>query len=151
MAIRFRCAYCNQLMGIGTRKAGSVVHCPKCNNALVVPEAQNGTGNSPERSRSAANPQAGAGGVFEQNDFEKLFDAEPATNPQVLQPMPLARDPVPFLGPESFIDHDAAPAPSISRPPHGIFIPTGFLAAGAALLVALLGLVFFLGVLVGRS
>src|SRR5947209_460375 len=29
MPIRFRCAYCNQLMGIARRKAGTVVRCPK--------------------------------------------------------------------------------------------------------------------------
>ena len=28
MPIRFRCAYCNQLMGIARRKAGTVVRCP---------------------------------------------------------------------------------------------------------------------------
>ena len=32
--IRFRCAYCNQLMGISRRKAGTVVRCPTCSGRL---------------------------------------------------------------------------------------------------------------------
>ncbi|GIW82524.1 MAG: hypothetical protein KatS3mg105_4331 [Gemmatales bacterium] len=37
MPIRFRCAYCNQLMGIARRKAGTVVRCPNCSGQVVVP------------------------------------------------------------------------------------------------------------------
>ena len=37
MPIRFRCAYCNQLMGISHRKAGKVVRCPKCAGEIIVP------------------------------------------------------------------------------------------------------------------
>src|SRR4051794_28145012 len=37
MPIRFRCAYCNQLMGIGRRKAGTVIRCPRCAGELIVP------------------------------------------------------------------------------------------------------------------
>ena len=37
MPIRFRCAYCNQLMGISRRKAGTVVRCPSCSGQVVVP------------------------------------------------------------------------------------------------------------------
>jgi DNA-directed RNA polymerase subunit RPC12/RpoP len=38
MPIKFRCAYCNQLMGIARRKAGTVVNCPNCNGQVVVPD-----------------------------------------------------------------------------------------------------------------
>ena len=37
MPIRFRCAYCDQLMGISRRKAGTVVNCPKCKGQVEVP------------------------------------------------------------------------------------------------------------------
>src|SRR5207253_599174 len=40
MPIRFRCAYCNQLMGIARRKAGTVVRCPKCAGQVVVPHPE---------------------------------------------------------------------------------------------------------------
>jgi len=37
MPIRFRCAYCNQLLSIATRKAGTVIKCPTCAGKVVVP------------------------------------------------------------------------------------------------------------------
>ena len=37
MPIRFRCVYCNQLLGIARRKAGTVVNCPHCGERLIVP------------------------------------------------------------------------------------------------------------------
>lgn len=40
MPIRFRCAYCNQLMAISRRKEGTVVRCPKCAGEIIVPSLQ---------------------------------------------------------------------------------------------------------------
>src|SRR5438874_1439658 len=37
MPIRFRCQYCNQLMGIAHRKVGTEVECPTCKGKLIVP------------------------------------------------------------------------------------------------------------------
>lgn len=37
MPIRFRCSFCNRLLGIATRKAGTETTCPHCGNAIVVP------------------------------------------------------------------------------------------------------------------
>ncbi|HEY1187840.1 MAG TPA: hypothetical protein VGE74_09290 [Gemmata sp.] len=37
MPIRFRCSYCNRLLGIATRKAGTETTCPHCGYAIVVP------------------------------------------------------------------------------------------------------------------
>jgi hypothetical protein len=37
MPIKFRCVYCEQLLGIARRKAGSVVKCPNCEGQLIVP------------------------------------------------------------------------------------------------------------------
>ena len=59
MPIRFRCAYCNQLMGIARRKAGTVVRCPTCAGQVVVPR-----------------PEGGAGGkadAFEGNDIDEVL------------------------------------------------------------------------------
>jgi hypothetical protein len=39
MPIHFRCACCNQLLGIARRKAGMVVRCPKCQGQVAVPAA----------------------------------------------------------------------------------------------------------------
>jgi phage FluMu protein Com len=42
MPIRFRCSYCNRLLGIATRKAGTETTCPHCGYSITVPvpEAQ---------------------------------------------------------------------------------------------------------------
>lgn len=37
MPIRFRCTYCNRLLGIATRKAGTETTCPHCGYAVTVP------------------------------------------------------------------------------------------------------------------
>lgn len=37
MPIRFRCAYCNRLLGIATRKAGTDTTCPHCGYTITVP------------------------------------------------------------------------------------------------------------------
>jgi phage FluMu protein Com len=72
MPIRFRCAYCNQLLGIARRKAGTVVRCPTCAGQVVVP------------ADAVAEPEESAPGgeqpVFERSDFDDLFNnPKPAT------------------------------------------------------------------------
>jgi hypothetical protein len=70
MPIRFRCAYCNQLLGIARRKAGTVVRCPTCAGQVVVPSA--------DAADAADEPQQqGERPLFERSDFDDLFN-----NPQ---------------------------------------------------------------------
>jgi DNA-directed RNA polymerase subunit RPC12/RpoP len=38
MPIRFRCGYCNKLLGIARRKAGTETTCPHCGYTITVPE-----------------------------------------------------------------------------------------------------------------
>jgi hypothetical protein len=64
MPIRFRCAYCNQLLGIARRKAGTVVRCPTCAGQVVVP---NSDAAEEEPKEPAKQP------VFERSDFDELF------------------------------------------------------------------------------
>jgi phage FluMu protein Com len=40
MPIRFRCTYCNRLLGIATRKAGTQTRCPHCGYEITVPTPQ---------------------------------------------------------------------------------------------------------------
>ncbi|HEV3383571.1 MAG TPA: hypothetical protein VG097_02085, partial [Gemmata sp.] len=42
MPIRFRCGYCNRLLGIARRKAGSETTCPHCGYTLTVPDDPTG-------------------------------------------------------------------------------------------------------------
>src|SRR5262249_59525811 len=37
MPIRFRCPFCNQLLGIARRKAGTAVQCPTCRGRVTGP------------------------------------------------------------------------------------------------------------------
>ena len=61
MPIRFRCAYCNQLLGIARRKSGTVVRCPTCAGQVVVPNQPPEAGEGPEPP------------VFERSDFDQVF------------------------------------------------------------------------------
>jgi hypothetical protein len=37
MPIRFRCVHCHQLLGIATRKSGTLISCPTCQRRQTVP------------------------------------------------------------------------------------------------------------------
>src|SRR5688500_15119571 len=85
MPIRFRCAYCNQLLGIARRKANQVFRCPTCAGQVVVPQPE-GDEESPPLPMPRQPPLPPGGGpappVFERIDFEDLFN-----EPVVQQPV----------------------------------------------------------------
>lgn len=66
MPIRFRCAYCNQLLGISRRKAGTVIRCPTCTGQVVVPHAP-----ADEQEDDRPGKQL----VFERDNFDQLLNA----------------------------------------------------------------------------
>jgi hypothetical protein len=66
MPIRFRCAYCNQLLGIARRKVGTVVRCPTCAGQVVVPDRD---AEDLDKIDDPANPP-----LFERDDFDALFE-----------------------------------------------------------------------------
>ncbi|MBI3410519.1 MAG: hypothetical protein HY040_19440 [Planctomycetes bacterium] len=162
MPIRFRCAYCNQLMGIARRKAGTVVHCPKCKGQVVVPSPEDAPSseNNPLAFGSAnlaaahggAAPEAGV--VFERSDFENLFQPVPQ-NPQMPHPttlppggaLPAAAPPVPAQSTPG-VEFDRILA---APPKRGILLTPGILALVGVSVVILMGLAFILGMLFGRS
>src|SRR5262249_21232007 len=86
MPIRFRCAYCNQLLGIARRKAGQVVRCPTCAGQVVVPTpeevAEAGAGAMPN------SPPVGGDGppVFERSAFDEIFQVPEGTGPAAPPP-----------------------------------------------------------------
>jgi DNA-directed RNA polymerase subunit RPC12/RpoP len=77
MPIKFRCAYCNQLMGIARRKAGTVVTCPACKGQIIVPP--NVSAEPAAAPRSPPDPvQMPKMNVFEGQDFDAaLFHKSP--------------------------------------------------------------------------
>lgn len=92
MPIRFRCVYCEQLLGIARRKAGTVVKCPNCAGQLIVPPeddanvgdregqtaavtAKESSGSRKPAKAAVGSPEpAGEGGLlFERSDFDDLL------------------------------------------------------------------------------
>lgn len=90
MPIRFRCRFCNQLMGISRRKAGMTVQCPTCHAQVVVP--QDDPENKAEPPPAQPIPDAPAP-LFERSDFEAFLQnpvAEKPAVPKAPQQQPLA-------------------------------------------------------------
>jgi DNA-directed RNA polymerase subunit RPC12/RpoP len=135
MPIRFRCAYCNQLMGIASRKAGTVVRCPKCAGEIIVPSPE-----SPEPppgpTEQAAGPQ-----VFEDLKFDQFINppangsaGPPAESAPVAVDMPPPAMTAPILPPKRL----------------GLFLPLGMLIVSMLVVILLLILVFILGLIIGK-
>ena len=68
MPIRFRCSYCNQLLGISRRKSGSSVRCPTCAGQVLVPDHDEA---ATVPGHEDPNPF-----VFDRNDFDGLLQGE---------------------------------------------------------------------------
>jgi hypothetical protein len=89
MPIRFRCGHCQQLLGIARRKAGTVVTCPNCQQAVIVPPVETVEPVAAARPSAPAEVRQHAGNpveprqdnefVFERSDFDELF--RPVLNP----------------------------------------------------------------------
>src|SRR4051812_35245107 len=117
MPIRFRCAYCNQLMGIARRKAGTVVRCPTCAGQVVVP-------NPGPSIADMARPEGAQAPLFGGDDIDDLFvpkggaaqeptDAAPPPAPAPANPFAL---PPTTGGALSEPDFDVDPVPIPPRP-----------------------------------
>jgi hypothetical protein len=174
MPIRFRCAYCNQLMGIAKRKAGQVVTCPKCAGQVVVPAPDPAM---EEEERQAGNPAA----AFEEDEevqklLEYVEETKPAPvasapplrragampQPQPILPMSAAAPvpaqrsaPQPTVGSTYPAEIDVVPMTNGAMPPlvpaRGVYLTSGIFTVLLVLVGLLIGLSFFLGFLLGRS
>jgi hypothetical protein len=158
MPIRFRCAYCSQLMGIARRKAGTVVSCPTCHGQVVVPDP----GPAPEET---SKPDDGPvpSPLFESSDFDQIFGepgrvSVPTPAPAVVAPPPQPAPPAPpqaATGPEPELTFDverpAQPAAADRAGQTGIWLSPVAMTLLCLFVVVLLGLSFVAGLLVGRS
>ncbi len=87
MPIRFRCVYCDKLLGIARRKAGAVVNCPHCSEKLIVPTPDEGPDTEGAQAEEIPQkeiqqeavyaPAHDGGQLFERSDFEALLQPEP--------------------------------------------------------------------------
>ena len=81
MPIRFRCVYCNQLLGISRRKAGTIVRCTTCEGQLIVPDdavTEGGGSREHPEQPPAEQPQqtedpGGRVGVFDAEEFDAFL------------------------------------------------------------------------------
>jgi hypothetical protein len=150
MPIRFRCVYCNQLLGISRRKAGTIVRCTTCDGQLIVPELDDAAteGGSTEH---AAEPQPQAmktaaengGGVFEAEEFDAFL--EPVQ--QVGPPAAVASPPAPVVRP---VAHSTSPPPVVVPAPGFTLSPTAMILIAVGNVIAL-GLAFGGGILLGMA
>lgn len=163
MPIRFRCVYCDKLLGIARRKAGSVVNCPQCNEKLIVPTPEPGgteesMGTEEDKALEAtAGPQ-----LFERSDFDRLLQPEPTFRSGEDEPIPSTAPqrpsalppqvPMPYV-PQPYAPQpypmQQAPAPVPLQQP-GFFISSGKLTWLSVLAVVLLAAAFGIGIFVGR-
>ena len=84
MPIRFRCAYCNQLMGIAKRKSGTVVRCPTCAGQVIVPNLEEKSPHQP-------------GAMFEGSEIDKMLEGAGGDQPSVIIPT-VGGPPAPVAG-----------------------------------------------------
>jgi hypothetical protein len=147
MPIRFRCQYCNQLLGISRRKAGTAVRCPTCRGQVIVPTT--GLEEPAPGDRPASSP-------FEGSTFEASFQGHAVEGPPAL-PFPFQPPPAPsafdverVASPTALSEPGTAGLPPRRSPAAGLVLsPTQatFLTVAAILLLAL---AFGAGLLVGR-
>src|SRR4051794_30853999 len=120
MPIRFRCAYCNQLMGIARRKSGTVVRCPNCAGQVVVPRPDGAAVDEPGEAKPAHPGQP----FFEDNDFDEALSAA-APNQRPLPPPHEPDSPSrPIPAPPTFQGSSAEFAPEVSRMDYPSDVPT---------------------------
>ena len=80
MPIRFRCPSCEQLLAIGTRKAGTLVDCPTCGRTLRVPSPDVNTSRPPGTSLVRLSQQPG-GQLAPQHALSAPIEAPPRHEP----------------------------------------------------------------------
>jgi len=142
MPIRFRCFYCNQLMGISRRKAGTMVRCPTCASQVMVPHAS-----SEPTKKETAPPRSS---FFDQNDFEQIVNGPTqGTEPPPSPAPPLPEVPaLPNVAPLPPVE--AAPLPPAPAAPAGIVLTPLRATVLAVGVLVLVGLAFAGGLLTGK-
>jgi phage FluMu protein Com len=164
MPIRFRCAYCNQLMGIARRKAGTIVRCPACASQVTVPHppgegAVQARVDEPFQQAVDDAPPP----LFERSDFDDLFNpragkARQAPAPFVYEsfvpPSPAEhfdkaqpQQPPAQVGPADQSAPAPVPGPMPGRP--GIWLTPGLATLLSVSAVVAMALAFGAGLLVG--
>ncbi len=147
MPIKFRCAYCRQLMSIARRKAGTVIRCPTCSGQVIVPKPEEEHASATQGAVQPAPqfPSDNGGGLFEEDNFEDNF-LDPVADPDSASPS--VEQPLDHQAPMSSPDFAATPpAPGL----RGVFLTTGRLVLVILIVVLLLVISFVLGLIAGKT
>lgn len=153
MPIRFRCVYCNQLLGISRRKAGTIVRCTTCEGQLIVPDPNEGVTEPASDQAVPSPPDKGDGttskpDLFEQSDFDALLEPFAAGK----SPAAVADPPKPPSSRQRSVTPSPAPTVIEPRPqPAGLVLNRRQVTLISVLFVLGLGLAFAGGLLLGLS
>jgi hypothetical protein len=154
MPIRFRCVYCNQLLGISRRKAGTIVRCTTCEGQLIVPNPDDPATTEPAGAQGESEPSSApaGGGLLEQSDFDAILEPQAA----VPKPAAVASPPAPPQASPSVGKRSVFPSLPISPPVRSGAQPALVLTRQRLTVVSVcvvigLGLAFAGGLLLGLS
>jgi len=155
MPIRFRCVYCNQLLGISRRKAGTIVRCTTCEGQLIVPNPDDPATTEPAGARDEAEPPSApaGGGLLEQSDFDAILEpqaAGPKPAAVASPPAPSQASP-PAIGKRSVFPSLTVPPPVRSAAQPALVLTRQRLTIVSVCVVVGLGLAFAGGLLLGLS
>lgn len=119
MPIRFRCVYCNQLLGISRRKAGNVVRCTNCGGQIIVPDAEPEPAAVGAAERHTTNKEGRADNpnLFEHGDLDALLQPLASEHPKLADDA-TTRTPSShevFSIPSPTILHQPKPAPLVNQ------------------------------------
>jgi hypothetical protein len=125
MPIRFRCVYCNQLLGISRRKAGTIVRCTSCEGQLIVPDPSDAATEAGSQEHASDPPPAqslqtdnsgGPAGAFEGAEFDAFLEPMNAGGGQaVASPPAPAVKRSPAVPARSTIQPNAVPVITLTR------------------------------------
>jgi len=166
MPIRFRCVYCDRLLGISRRKAGAIVSCPQCKEKLIVPtpgpEDPAAAEDDKETNEDPALAPAKREGaqLFERDDIDALLQPKPAYRVEAPKARPAAAGAAPVaeaVALEPYVPQMVAPPPKPAQPLFetappgaGIVLSPSRATWLAVAAVVLLAVAFGAGLLVGR-
>ena len=146
MPVRFRCSYCNQLLGISRRKIGLPVKCPTCQGQVIVPPHDT----EEKAAAPAPEPVVAPQRQFEHSDFMKMLEPQPAASER---PRPQTQQPMldfPIQAVENEPEIDVVPLPRTAAAGGMVLTPKKLTLLIIALIVAM-ALAFAAGVLVGMA
>ena len=148
MPIKFRCAYCNQLMGIARRKAGTIVKCPTCSGQVVVPNPPADEDVLEKTAPRVEDPAVQA--AFEGSDIDRVLQNVPALGAKaekLAEPAPPVVTEMPPPVPRSV----TTPAAAASLENQGFYLSSSRATVLTVAGIVLLALAFVAGVLVGKA